>query len=320
MTMISIIVPVYNVEQYLRICVESIIAQTFSDWEIILVDDGSTDSSGYICDSFAALDKRIKCIHKPNGGVTDARKSGWEVSKGEWIAFVDGDDTLPNDSLEVLYKKTLQKDTDIVEGYHYYKPNLPIITSIDDYRHFLLEGVDSVSVAVWGKLFRRDILNSWCFDIPREIVRGEDWIMNIRIAFLSNKKPVLIPNKVYNYRDNAMGLSHVFRKNIDLEHAFFNSWKDSIPDQVSYSFSIVRIAVLMFVGVCVQDLRDVNVIGSSFANEIRNMIKGDGYNLKLHQKILLNSKSPLCRLFVWRGHCLKERLVNNTNYLFRTSS
>lgn len=308
--MISIIVPVYNVEKYLNLCIDSIKAQTYSDWELILIDDGSSDSSGSICDSYAALDERIKCIHKSNGGVTAARKAGWEVSTGEWIAFVDSDDTLPHDSLEILFRETTKTKTDIVEGYHYYKKNVPNICTIDEYRNYLLKGVGIVSVAVWGKLFRRDLINSWCFDIPREILRGEDWIMNIRISFLSDSKPVLIPNKVYNYRDNVTGLSHVCIKNIDLEYAFFKTWRDSIPKQANYSSSIVRIAILMYIGVCVQDLKNVNVINSSFASEIRNLVKKEKYNLKLHQTILLYSKNKFLRVYSWYLHILKEKMLN----------
>lgn len=151
-----------------------------------------------ICEDYASKDERIKCVHKINGGVTDARRRGWEISVGEWITFVDSDDFLPDNSLTTLYDKSNIIDTDIVEGYHYFRNNLPDITSIDEYRKCLLKGVGIVSVAVWGKLFRRDVLNEWCFNIPRTIVRGEDWIMNIRIAFLSKKAPILIPNKIYN--------------------------------------------------------------------------------------------------------------------------
>lgn len=229
MATISIVIPVYNVEQYIKSCVNSVLAQTYADWELILIDDGSSDSSGYICDSFAIIDERIKCIHLQNGGVTEARRSGWEISTGEWITFVDGDDTLPNNSLEVLYNEAIKTETDIVEAYHYIRHELPQIDSIDDYRNYLLKGVGFVSVAVWGKLFRKTIINTWCFDIPREIVRGEDWIMNIRIAFLSRKKPILLQQKVYNYRNNITGLSHTYKKNIDLEYAFFKVWRDSIP-------------------------------------------------------------------------------------------
>ncbi|HFU5892253.1 TPA: glycosyltransferase family 2 protein, partial [Enterococcus faecium] len=89
---ISIIVPIYNVEQYLRKCVDSILAQTFTDFEVILVDDGSPDNSGAICDEYAKLDSRVRVIHKENGGLSDARNAGIEIAKGKYLGFVDSDD------------------------------------------------------------------------------------------------------------------------------------------------------------------------------------------------------------------------------------
>lgn len=307
--MISVIVPVFNVERFVRECIISILAQTYSDWELILIDDGSTDSSGIICDEFVSIDKRIRCIHKDNGGVTEARRTGWEFSVGEWVTFVDGDDTLPCHSLATLFEKTKGADTDIIEGYSYHRQHLPQINSINDYRQCLLQSVDNVSVTIWGKLFRRKIINAWCFEIPKEIVRGEDWIMNIRIAFMSKKTPVLISDKIYNYRDNDKGLSNQYKKNIDLEYAFFQSWRDSIPssEKEKYSKYVDRIAILMYVGVCVTNLRNVEVVDSPFAKEIRQMVKSNAYNLKFHQKFLLQSKNQLLRKYTWKAHCLKER-------------
>ena len=89
---ISIIVPVYNAEQWLERCIDSIVAQTYADWELLLIDDGSTDCSGAICDRYAASDPRIQAFHKPNGGVSSARNLGLDHAQGEWITFVDSDD------------------------------------------------------------------------------------------------------------------------------------------------------------------------------------------------------------------------------------
>ncbi|MCB8516908.1 glycosyltransferase, partial [Enterococcus durans] len=98
---ISIIVPIYNVEQYLRKCVDSILAQTFTDFEVILVDDGSPDNSGAICDEYAKLDSRVRVIHKENGGLSDARNAGIEIAKGKYLGFVDSDDFIDKDMYEI---------------------------------------------------------------------------------------------------------------------------------------------------------------------------------------------------------------------------
>ena len=112
---ISVIVPVYNVEYYLKQCLDSIVNQTYRNLEIILVDDGSTDRSGDICDEYAQIDARIKVIHKENGGLSSARNAGLDVctSGGELIAFVDSDDWLELDMFEVLYTNLKEKNVDI---------------------------------------------------------------------------------------------------------------------------------------------------------------------------------------------------------------
>lgn len=109
MPKISIIVPVYNAEKYLRECVESVLHQTLSDLELILVDDGSTDSSPAFCDAFAAQDVRVKVIHKPNGRAASARNAGLRIASGDYVAFVDADDWISPD----MYEKMLQTNADV---------------------------------------------------------------------------------------------------------------------------------------------------------------------------------------------------------------
>ena len=102
MALVSIVVPVYNVEKYLKRCVDSIMLQTLQDIEIILVDDGSTDSSGKLCDELVKLDRRIRVIHKENGGLSSARNAGMWIARGKYIGFVDSDDTILNTMYEEL--------------------------------------------------------------------------------------------------------------------------------------------------------------------------------------------------------------------------
>lgn len=111
--LISVIVPVYNVEHYLNRCVDSILAQTYSDLEILLVDDGSTDSSGAICDAYARQDARVQVIHKKNGGLSDARNCGIEHAKGRYFCFVDSDDGIAPQMIEVLYRNLLNAGADV---------------------------------------------------------------------------------------------------------------------------------------------------------------------------------------------------------------
>ena len=117
MSKVSIIVPIYNVEKYLRECLDSIIAQTFTDWECLLIDDGSPDKCGEICDEYAAKDCRFKVFHKPNGGVSSARNLGLDKACGEWVTFVDADDMIAPDFLSALVEPTFKhEDLDFVHA------------------------------------------------------------------------------------------------------------------------------------------------------------------------------------------------------------
>ena len=112
--LISVIVPVYNVEKYIKKCLDSIIYQTYKNIEIILVDDGSTDNSGIICDVYKERDKRIKVIHKKNNGVSAARNTGIENANGKWISFVDSDDWIDKNYFEILISKIYNNDIDCI--------------------------------------------------------------------------------------------------------------------------------------------------------------------------------------------------------------
>ena len=111
--LISVVVPVYNVEHYLKKCVDSICHQTYRNLEIILVDDGSTDCSGSLCDEFATSDSRIRVIHKSNGGLSDARNAGMELASGEWWMFVDSDDYIAPDTAETLLLAAVENHCEI---------------------------------------------------------------------------------------------------------------------------------------------------------------------------------------------------------------
>ena len=150
--LISIIVPVYKVEQYLERCVDSILAQTYEDLEIILVDDGSPDSCGAICDCYAQTDGRIKVIHKENAGVGMARNSGLDICTGDFIMFVDPDDYLSADAVQVLYERLVMDGSDMAIGKH---------------------------TDVWEDGRKNDAFCAWMKD---DVVKTKDMLMNIRTS------------------------------------------------------------------------------------------------------------------------------------------
>lgn len=112
-SLISVVIPVYNVEKYLPACLDSVINQTYRNLEIIIVDDGSTDECPSICDKYASIDKRITVIHQNNGGLSDARNTGIDIAKGEYITFIDSDDLVALDMIEYLYKNLIENNTDM---------------------------------------------------------------------------------------------------------------------------------------------------------------------------------------------------------------
>lgn len=165
--LISVIVPVYNVEKYLPRCVDSIWGQTYTNLEIILVDDGSPDSCGRICDEYAAKDNRIKVIHKKNGGLSDARNAGIDIAQGEYITFVDSDDWIITNYIETLYKLVEKYQCKIGIGcyraFHEEENFLPIQHGIIEKLFNCIEGIEKMfyqemyDVAAWGKIYHHSL-------------------------------------------------------------------------------------------------------------------------------------------------------------------
>lgn len=144
--MISIIVPVYNAENYLHECIASLLSQTFKDYEVILVDDGSRDTSRAICDEYASKYTHIRVVHQENSGAYNARLAGIIRSAGEWITFVDADDCLPQDALDTLFSYASDQ-VNIVVG----NTSEAGLLSVDAYRLFCMVGKQS-AYSMWGKL------------------------------------------------------------------------------------------------------------------------------------------------------------------------
>lgn len=171
MCKVSIIVPVYKVEKYLKKCVDSIINQTLKNIEIILVDDGSPDSCGLICDDYAKSDSRIKVIHKPNGGLSDARNAGLEVAQGEYISFVDSDDYIDPRMIELLYGCCEKNGTDIAGcdlAYVYENSNRvdynsndqERVMSSDEFFSLMLDVNKYLRTGVWNKIYKRALFDT----------------------------------------------------------------------------------------------------------------------------------------------------------------
>ena len=215
---VSVIVPVYKTEKYLAECIESILAQTFKDFEMILVDDGSPDNCGAICDTYAARDPRIRVFHKENGGVTSARRLGVERSRAEWITFVDSDDKLfPNALRDLTEAAKKHPDADLVEGTISRNDNMFSASPTGPGSQSVLcaTGLEyAVEVAsqkmVWipgpvAKIIRKSVLISAnALEVPAWINYGEDLMMNI-ICASKLRKAVKSSIVIYFYRRNLNG-------------------------------------------------------------------------------------------------------------------
>lgn len=206
---ISVVIPVYNVEKYLERCVKSVTQQTFTDLEIILVDDGSTDSSGVMCDKFAEEDDRIRVIHKENGGLSDARNTGIEAARGNYIGFVDSDDYIDLDMYEYLYTIISKEDADVAmcELYHCYAGK-EIHTHPADYYQVVdrIEAIRCVldsqitSVTAVNKLYRCEVLDNLRFRVGKT---AEDAF--IMVDLLAKTKRVVITNAQKYYYFHRAG-------------------------------------------------------------------------------------------------------------------
>lgn len=203
--LISVIVPVYMVQDYLSECLESIINQTYRNLEIILVDDGSPDDCGKICDDYAKKDSRIKVIHKANGGVSDARNVGIANANGFYIGFVDSDDYLDNRFFEILISLIVEYDSDIAECYSYsfQKGTRPCIKNTNkvkciNSKQWITETNlgNFLSCVVWNKLYKKDLFDGISFPIG---MRFEDEATIYKIIFKA-KKIVRIDSVLYFYR------------------------------------------------------------------------------------------------------------------------
>lgn len=222
--MISVIIPVYNIARYIADCIESVIRQTYSELEIILVDDGSTDNSPQICDEYASRDSRIKVIHKTNGGLVSARKAGILASTGELIAYVDGDDWIEPTMYEKLnarmqienvdivvcsrYEDAVDKRKEVYQGCprgKYTKEDLKkkIFPRMIVNENFFEWGI---SPSLWDKLFRRECILSYQLDVDNRISWGEDAACTFPCMLNANGIYIL-DECLYHYRQNLDSMS-----------------------------------------------------------------------------------------------------------------
>lgn len=293
---VSIIIPVYNVEKYLEQCVNSILAQTYKNLEIILVDDGSPDNCPQICDDFAAKDQRIKVIHKKNGGLSSARNAGLDVATGEYVMFIDSDDFIDNNTVEELLAVKENCNADIVcyGMYHKHNDNISIIkntvskNNIEIYDNFtalrrlLMRTIDCSSC---NKLYSKEIIGDSRFKEGRN---NED---NPFLFELYQKHAnIAYTNKVYYYYRHTQGsISKTFNdRSFDIIKNIEDIEKEIETKKLNLNkeFKFYKTNIFIIIALAIQSSNNKKKYIIQY-NELLKYIKQNfGY-------ILLNSKIKL---------------------------
>ena len=316
--MISIIIPVYNSERYLVRCIESILHQTYSDFELLLINDGSTDNSGSICEKYASLDKRVKSYHTENRGVSAARNIGLEKAVGDYVAFYDSDDFLKDlDSLEQLCKYAEQFDADIVKGNYatfdntgYWSyPKIKHLQLVNK-KLSMFEFINNVlkdEFFLWLLLIKRSVIGNNRFVEGRVYLEDMEfifkWASNINTA-------VYLPIRHYVYRKHASAIS-------------YQSNPQKISDVLGVMYSFLNYATsndVTFNDVCIKKAGqlyrsslDMIALGGFF-NKRNEMI--DRFDINKHRqvivKILKTHKIPIKIIYrVAPNHAIISLFINN---------
>ncbi len=278
--MISVIVPVYNTEPYLHHCIDSILAQTFTDFELLLIDDGSTDSSGSICDEFAAKDSRVRVFHKANGGVSSARNMGLDNAHGEWVAFVDADDLLYPDFLKTFVTKFSQSVDLYIQGYEDSNGYTLVRTERSWVSECLVVELDDIYLDqlfgfVWNKLYKAVIIKDNGLRFNEQITMIEDLLFIYDYLQHSNSAYNINAVNYYYWRHES---SACFKKHsfhswnlfIDKYCNLFSQYKDTHKDFVNRKLKTCYMLSLDILRSLYIDRCD-SMVRISFIGKIKNM-------------------------------------------------
>lgn len=305
--MITIIIPVYNAEEYLDRCVQSIFMQNYTDYELLLIDDGSTDNCGTMCDEYAAKDSRVRVFHKENGGVSSARNYGIVQAQGEWITFIDADDYVHPDFLASLYA---QHDADLIIGSfqlvgsdELWNGILPNETYGRDVLRLKLEKSEFVPNhrAPWAKLYRRDIIidNHLLYDT--RVSLNEDWLFTLHyFQYVQSIRTIDAPYYYYE-RGNVNGLSQNSRY-FD-EYFYAMEQFEKIASELEQCFSLPNLRRIYIESVRVFLNRQVSYLYHNDQlryrarlRKLRTMLANPHVQAVIHDATII-SKGPRRKLF-----------------------
>lgn len=249
--MVSIIVPVYNAEGTLQRCVESILKQEYTDIELILVNDGSVDSSAEICDRYAGQDERVRVIHKENTGVSDSRNKAIEAARGEYLQFVDADDWITSDATKLMIREAERENCELVIADFYrvigkrvsHKGSIKeagVLTKEEFAEHMMESPADFYYGVLWNKLFRRDIIMEHQIRMDEKISWCEDFLFNLEYILYINQVFVLqVPVYYYLKTEGSLvsqskNVSKVIQTKLDIFEVY-NEFYKTVYDEKEYS-------------------------------------------------------------------------------------
>ncbi len=303
---ISVVVPVYNVENYLCSCLDSILMQTFENIEVLVINDGSTDKSGEICDEYAKRDGRIRVFHRKNGGVYSARKWGIDNAVGNYVMFVDSDDIIPYNSLAIMYNEIRGGRYSIVVG------NGGLCQydiSKEEYCHRVIDG--TMPSFLWGKLFNAKLFSKGLPIIPRKIMFGEDMLVNIWLAF-ANIMPVHIINQhVYTYSQRIESCTHTFVPTVEYEYLFHRYRLMMIPEneRINYVKDTIKSRLNALRQIVIFN-KAIDVYRNTlFYADLYNDIKMYDYSLSWWDILMIEQRLVIVRKLAIIGFKIRRKLL-----------
>lgn len=323
-SLISVVVPIYMIDKYLGICIESLLNQTYRNLEIILVDDGSKDRCSEICDLYASKDARIKVIHKENGGLVSARKAGVLAATGQYIGFVDGDDWVGPGFYQSLYNAIIQNDCDVAiagfsrdlfnqtksiyntvpSGYYERDALKDVFKEMISYGDFYRHGVSTYH---WNKLFKREIVLKHQLKISDDVSIGEDAVV-VYATLLDCKRICITDNCAYHYRqreDSMLKSSVDFEKEMTRVRALYKDLSNVVAGYPSvYDLQrqvndfITGIFIIRSGGFLVSDDSDLQLFpfGCSLKGKRVIVYGGGTFGQQLMKRFL---KNQLCEIAGW---------------------
>ena len=318
--LISVLVPVYNIERYIGLCLESIMCQTYKNLEIIVVDDGSTDRSGEICDLYARKDSRIRVIHKQNGGLVSARKVAMDIATGEYIGYVDGDDWIGEGFYHSLLSSIQQTASDVaIAGFSrelftktvrivnaisaglYEEKNLEkIYSSMISYGDFFRHGITTY---LWNKLFKKDVIKDCQLSVDNRISIGEDGAA-VYPALLKCRRICVIDNCSYHYRqreDSMLKKTSSFATESECLYVLYEYLKKAIGENLK-KFDLLLQIQKYLLSTCI--IRSGGILSDSAFMPFSKDIKGKnivicGAGTFGQQLVKRYEESKSCKIVSW---------------------